>query len=334
VILSANQLPERYQNCTWLHDTLADKRTIFRSLRTPLFFQSHIPSLADKRSELKQKILAELNRRSQSEIASLCQMTRSAQLPNSGERLAELLSTWTIYLAAVAPEPSAEIEDRITTVPEEVISSLHLWHFLAVSPHSAALGGQARFEKDKVRSFFPDTLEDKLLGQLAHYDLVRLKELNEYLTRLVFKVTPNDLSSQKYWDNLSEYQKDKLLEILEDRKERIAAMEVEKTLRLHLAQSGDLDASREKIEEYVHGLRNRINQLGTLAESGLTISSTTFLFGGALLNKPSLIAIGGLLGAAKRIMGTKLIAGPIRRISEFAIPTIQIVNFVKRQATK
>jgi hypothetical protein len=89
VILSANQLPERYQNCTWLHDTLADKRTIFRSLRTPLFFQSHIPSLADKRSELKQKILAELNRRSQSEIASLCQMTRSAQLPNSGERLAE-----------------------------------------------------------------------------------------------------------------------------------------------------------------------------------------------------------------------------------------------------
>lgn len=44
VVLCANQLPERYENRPWLHDVLADKRTIFRSVRTPMFFHSHFQS--------------------------------------------------------------------------------------------------------------------------------------------------------------------------------------------------------------------------------------------------------------------------------------------------
>lgn len=114
----------------------------------------------------------------------------------------------------------------MTKAPEDVIPSLRLWHFLAVSPHSAALGGQARFEMENVLSRFQGPLEDSLLSQLAQYDLVRLKELNDYLTRLVFRLTPSDLSSANYWHNLSEFEKEEILAVLENREERIAAIEV------------------------------------------------------------------------------------------------------------
>lgn len=101
-------------------------------------------------------------------------------------------------------------------------------------------------------------------------------------------------------------------------------------MRLHLARAGDLESSREKIEEYVDVLTKRMNHLGALGEMGAIVSRAMFLLGAVLNNNP-LMAIGLALGA-KQIMGTRVIGGPIRKICESGIPKNQVVKFVRRHA--
>jgi hypothetical protein len=40
ITIAANADLEKYQECVWMHDLLADERTVFRSVRTPLYFKS------------------------------------------------------------------------------------------------------------------------------------------------------------------------------------------------------------------------------------------------------------------------------------------------------
>jgi hypothetical protein len=53
ITLTANADYERYRECPWMYEVLADQRTVFRSIRTPLFFRSLFPDIMEERNDLK-----------------------------------------------------------------------------------------------------------------------------------------------------------------------------------------------------------------------------------------------------------------------------------------
>jgi hypothetical protein len=53
ITLAANADPLAYNKCAWMFGILADERTVFRSVRTPLFFRSLHPEIKKEREQFR-----------------------------------------------------------------------------------------------------------------------------------------------------------------------------------------------------------------------------------------------------------------------------------------
>lgn len=326
VILCANLEPERYQRRSWLHDLVADPRTIFRSVRSPYYFEAHQPGFVTARQELKARILQHLSGRPEREVEELCKMANAAYAPTAAEDLANTLSLWGMRVRVTASEFADEILRRLPEKPEEVVLDLRQLHLLAATPISAGLGGYVRLDEEKLQSYFPDPVPAELL---AHDELTRLQQLNEFLTRLVFDVSPVDLNSEAYWQRLPERDKEKILEILENRRDREEALHAEAVLRRHIVERGHKDWSEKEIKEYAHRLVSRVDLLGPAADLGVMLTAFGFLWARGAGEAGS---TGGavVVFLLRRLLGNKLIGAPVRRLVEFAIPKIRVARFIRR----
>jgi hypothetical protein len=276
VILSANLSLERYERCTWLHPILGDKRTVFRSLRTPAFFQSRMPSMAVERTELRNRLLVYLDKLAPRDIQKFCRLTHAAHLPKSAEELANLLAIWATYVHALEPESALDVANGLAQEPQDLILSLRQWHLLAVTPYSGALGGYARVERTKILSYFPSTLKK---NEVSDLEFVRLQNLNEYLSRIVLNTTASDLTSEQYWRSMTAYERDRLLDKIEDRTDREEALRAEATLRSYILRAGGEDWDYRDIDAYVSKLTKRVEKWDNVTDLGFITMAVLFILG-------------------------------------------------------
>lgn len=326
IILCANLEPERYRDRPWLHDLLADARTIFRSLRSPYYFEAHHPGFLGARDDLRARLLRHLARRPEREIKSLCKIANAAYAPAAPEELANMLSLWGMRVKVTVPEFADEIVRRLPEKPEDVLLDLRQLHFLAATPISAGLGGYVRIYEDKLQSYFPEAVSGELL---AHEEVTRLRQLNDFLIRLVFDLSPVDLKNEGYWQRLSQRDKEHILEVLENRQDREEALQAESILRRHIAEHGHKDWSEQEIKKYADRLVSRVETLGSVADLGITLAAFSFLW---LRGAGGTGSVGGaaVVFLLRRLLGNRLSGAPVHRLIEFAIPKIRVARFIRR----
>ena len=70
VVLSANADYERYEKHPWMHEILSDPRTIFRSVRTPQYFEALFPGIQEERERLQRSLVSRFEAMTRAEFSA------------------------------------------------------------------------------------------------------------------------------------------------------------------------------------------------------------------------------------------------------------------------
>jgi Probable molybdopterin binding domain len=158
ITIAANADVEAYQECPWMHDVLADERTVFRSVRTPFFFRSIYPDIVERREEWKLYLEHRFRGMTSTEVELFVAHTVHSQTPTA-QSLARQLSWEWARIDALAnkltddgstQETTAEAYsiDDVLTRPDKWLPVLYRDFALIVSPYSGHWG--ERFESNAI----------------------------------------------------------------------------------------------------------------------------------------------------------------------------------------
>ncbi len=321
ITICANLPPERYETTEWLHGILADHRTIFRSVRTPWYFQSQSRDFMNIKNEREGRLSSWLSRRPSSEIDNLCDLMLAAHRPDSAAVLAQVLALWFTQIQSVLdPDAVNELVAEFEDKPDDAMRQLRQVRFLAVSPASAGLGGVLRAPIGQIRSLFPDT---DLRDIVPEGDFARLNNINEYLVRKSTHLSTSDLTNERYWnEQLTQFRRDALWDVIADKSFRLQAMRAEQTLRVELAKMGSEDISLAAIDDYIEHVEKQRQWVSSSIDLAYTASMAVLLFCG--------YRYVGAAGLAARALGNQMVRNITRQIAEIAFPKLQVVNFVNR----
>jgi hypothetical protein len=218
--------------------------------------------------------------------------------------------------------------DDVLKRPDKWLPILYRDLTLIVSPHSAALGGTVRYQHEQIQSWFPENAREPELVELSYFD-----EINRYLLDVGLKVKGESVSEKQYWNSMGRMQRKELLERLAgnvgDRKQ---LMLTERNLRSRVAKL-DTSVKWEDIYNFVQRdikLVSRFEGAGNIvynlacAYFGAAIDAHMNWFGGILQ--------GGIAGlGAGQILKGEIVKSKARAVLEFAIPRIQVANYVRSQ---
>lgn len=319
VILCANLAPEEYVDSMWLHSTLADKRTIFRSVRTPLFFESKQKEFSVKCNEFKERIQRHLEQKSNSEIEKLIRLARTAHPVDGLENLAAVLSYWGKRLAVMNPEMEPVVAE-LETHPEKVIKEISQRQFFEVRPFTGGLGGYVRQTVNSIRDMFPNDLE---IEDLPEEIILSISSLNSFIAKNVTNIQAEDLSNEAYWSNLTVTERLRLIEVLDNREEREEAIKAEEWMRKMLMRAGREKWTEQQITQYANDQRERWDRLSSHLTFGVAAGSLAAIVAGELNTAAYIGAVG---------FGAKLLGNTLSRpVVEGLVPRIQFVRFVKKR---
>lgn len=320
VKICANLPVERYEKHSWLFPILADKRTIYRSIRTPAFFAKRDPEFDVRRATREKDFRKYFASLPSDQLRRLCSAVTSAHPPKDASALASVLSQWLERLVAIDAEIAAEICDRFELRVIESTPELMRLQRLMVSPHSAYLGGKMKIERNRWASLFgEESIEDAIVdGQ------VRLQKLNAYFSEVVLKLDETDLTNAQQWHSMRSTERKKLLDDLGDTQKKADILAAEEELRVGLAFGGDRDPSRESIRTYVERLESQAKSVWRVRDT-LSIAAPV-VFG--LLSESVVVGltVAGGLFSSKYWFGER-----IRHFTESVIGKLRVVRILGKR---
>lgn len=334
ITIAANADLSAYRDCSWIYHVLADQRTLFRSVRTPLFFQAICPDIVEKRENLKSYLERRFNEMSSDEFALHIAHTAHWEAPTAQSLARQLSWEWarveslselTFERDAQESEQEGYSIDDVLRRPDKWLPVLYRDFTLIVTPHSGALGGVARIPSGRLRQWFPESAHEPDLMELSYFD-----EIHQFLLSVGPKINSVTISGSQYWASLDRMQRHVLLDCLSDSAgERSRLMRVERNLRSRI---GKLDGSItcEDIYDFVQQdikLTRSFEAVGNLAYNLVCTS-----FGAAI--DLYMNWFGGLLGSAMgfetgRILKGEIVKSKAKAALEFALPRIQVANYVR-----
>ncbi len=320
VKICANLPVERYKKHSWLFPILADKETIYRSIRTPAFFAARDPEFDNRRATREKDLRKYFGSLSSQELRRLCSAVKSAHPPQDASTLASVLSQWLERLVAIDAEEAAKIGDGFELEVIDRTPELMRLQAIMVSPDSVALGGELKIERSRWASLFgEENLEYVLVeGQ------VRLQKLNAYFSEVVLKLDETDLTNAQQWNLIRSSERNKLLKHLGDTQEKADILAAEETLRVGLASGGDRDPNRESIQEYVERLQSQVQNLHKVTAVMRIAAPVVFAF----LSESVVVGltVAGGLFSSKYFFGER-----IRHFTESIIGKLRVVRILGRR---
>jgi len=324
VQLAAN-LPadERFEKCAWLHDVLADPRTIFRSVRTPLYFESLNPNAKGKEEELRDRLTHALQAMPEERLRRLVTLSRVTFPPGRPHELAKVLSIWAGRIVAMGRERGEQLMERLPVQPEEVIPELRRVSLFSHTPIAGGLGGGAPMMSGRLKSYFEDSggLWRAPAAVEAKFDAV-----SRFLSNQSLDVVPDDFSNVAYWTEVSQSKtkQDRLLDVLRDKDERKRASAFERALRRKISLSGrEYDIA--DIRNYVDNARQSVARSAKWTEVGVVSVCVGFplLFTEAGVANSIITGLGAYWGC-------ELFKEGVEKLLERTVPELQVVNYVRR----
>lgn|GEM_PF-6783250 len=312
--LCANLPPERYEQCTWLHETLADDRTIWRSIRTPGFFAASDPTFDARRNERADSLRRYFTAHAEL-VPELARLTDPAHPATTATQLAEVLSHWIERLLSFEPELGTPIARDFEKNARERIPDLKRLHRLAVSPFSAALGGTMKMWRHRWSSLFGD----EGIAEVSGEGLLRSRELLSYLSEVKLSLTASDLATEQTWRSMAEATRLRLLEFLQDEQETADMIAAEERIRTALAARGEQDPTREDIRAYLADVERTVRRLGGIWD-GARIA-LPIVFGAVSENWLLAAEVGVGLVCSRRLLGDRA-----QHIVEGLIGKVQLVR--------
>jgi hypothetical protein len=332
IAIAAILEPQRYKHCEWMHDVLSDERTIFRSLRTPLFFRSKYPDIVDKGNDEARRAESIFARLSTSDTKRYIEASGYAAsgYPDSrykGENLtpsalaSHLAWCWVRLNAILGSDisPGYTIEDVITRPDPNCDLFFRDFH-IAVSPHSGGLGGSFKLKETQARRLFPEVApRDRTL-----LDMTYLQAVNTALLDKVLHLDVDDLSSEGYWAHiLRRGRRKEILRALKNAQTKREIMEKERRIRLRFARA-DYEIKTEEIEEFLKADNQYLEDVSLVTTLGYLFSGYTF---GYLSSPEHLGYAGGLVG----VLGAEIVKSKGKQVVEYALERLQVASFLKKK---
>jgi hypothetical protein len=315
VHICANLPVSRYKNCAWLHGALAHKQTIWRSTRTPAFFNQLDPEFEERKNEREKQLLLYFEA-NPANASALYNRFEAAQQPDTPKKLAAILSMWIERLVAVRPEYKPSFvnfeKDAYQKIPE-----LARLQGLEVSAYSAALGGTMKVWRHRWASLFG---AEEVMA-LSREEIVKSRPIVSYISECRLGFASSDFKSKQTWP-MTEASRQKLLDHLQHDATRHDLISAEAQMRRRLCTEQERDPTRDEIKGYVDSCDRSINQLKKVWDTIQIALPTTF---GIVCNDWHAAAELGLgLFASKRLLGE-----PAERAMEKMIGKIQVVRLLR-----
>lgn len=318
VRLCANLPVQRYRNCHWLYDTLADDGTIWRSVRTPGFFASMDPGFDRRRRDREESLYSHFSACPEA-LPVLFSLADPAHPPRTAAELAAVLSHWIERVVSFEPELAAPIIEDFEKYAHQRIPELKQVRRLVVSPYSAALGGTMKMWRHHWSSLFGE----ESVAEVLREDLLRSRVLLSYLSETTLGLTLSDLSAEQTWQSITEATRCRILDFLIDAQARIDLIAAEEHIRTGLAAQGAQDPTRDDIRAYMAEAERTVNRLERIWDGAKIALPIAF---GAVNNSWLLaVEVGGGLFCSKQLLGARAQA-----IVENLIGKVQIVRTLKR----
>jgi len=324
VIVATNLDPDQHKNNTWMHDILANQDTIFKSNRTPHFFRARFPDIEDVQRDYQIYIKSRFEKLSTQDyeflISHMDVVPQNAPRSGAANKLAWDIARVEAMLREDSTIGPSFTPDDILERPHPTLGLLYRDKMLAVSPHTGALGGSMLVPYQLMKRLFPHVPPNEHLRE----KLVSHEEIMSYLARVSLEVEPADLTCAKYWSRITFYQREKLLDDLQQDGERGARAEAERNLRARISR-GHPDVSLDEIKHFVEADIAWVKRYEKICSLGY--NSANFWF---------MMFVGEFaywLGAASFMAG-QLLKDRAKKLLEFAAPRIQVANFVRSRTRR
>jgi hypothetical protein len=329
ITVAANLLPDRYASGAWMHDILADPRTIFRSIRTPLYFEKQAPKTIGNQQKLAAALVAAIGSLSDDAFLRLVATAKIGVGPADRIGLAEQLAWRLARINALTRESSTPIDfdpDEIVRSPD-ALPILNRDHFLIVSPISAGLGGTVRVSEESFRRMFSDADRVDVLNS----ENVLLSRINAFLMRKRLELEASDLTGLEYWKfAMTQFGRREIIERLSRRGKRAQLMAAERNLRRRIAKM-DNEVTLEEVEAAVEDDSRRLAYWGPMLNAGYRLVYSGFCYQGyKYAEGKGYGTLGATLGGAAFLAG-EIVKAKAIKVVEFALPRIQVANCVRRK---
>lgn len=314
VTLAANLEPARDEHCGWLHEVLAHPHTIFRSIRTPLFFEARHPNIVDHHRDAKSRALATFEGLRSTEIDAYVSASGIFGPRPSPEALADQLAWRWVRLAAMLGDGHADDQslEQIIRQPDPYCYFMFRDFALSVAPHSAGLGGSFQLSEETAKHLFPElTGRDK-----ASNDMIAFQRLRELLLERDLDLEPAELTSVEYWREVKARGRKRILAELTDSSRKLDLIESERRVRRRLAHS-DTAPAPELIEEFLDADKKHRDTLTLIGSLAVALSGYAF---SAVADDNAYYFVGGAFGVA----GATLWQARRKEITRYAAERVRI----------
>lgn len=323
VVLCANLDVNRYEGCEWLYPLLADDRTIYRSIRTPTFFESISPGFGQRRRNTEEEDLPRaFNRLGQDEINRMIEACKAAKLPNNTAKLCTVLSHWIERLSVFDGDMAKEIKRGIELGDLGSMKQLRRAHRLIVSPHSAYLGGEMKVLEAK----WADLFESDETEAETTADFIRYKEILSWLSEQTLGGTANDFDASIWWKQHVQggKQRNAMLDILTNVEERRKMLEAEEILRIGLAKNKGQLPNRDDVKNYV----NEAEQLRRKTAIAIPLLPAALTAGFSILSQNSFLTA-ALIGGGTAFASETVLNPTLWKVAELIMPKVRLARLIE-----
>ncbi|MDY6990693.1 MAG: hypothetical protein SWQ30_21845 [Thermodesulfobacteriota bacterium] len=261
ITVCANLPAHRYKKCSWMYPLLSDRRTIFRSVRTPAFIGALDRDFERRRSKRESDLVRHFQSLPGPEIERLCGAVPAAHPPTDAHALAAVLAQWVERVASFDRKISEELGDGIEHNVVERVPELRRIQRLIVSPYTAALGAMMKIERRRWVDLFGEESIETLLIE-GH---LRLQSLNSSFSEVELRLDEVDLTSGNVWKAVRHVERQQLIDHLGDQRRKSDLIAAEEEIRIALAKGGNSDPTRADIKAYVDKLQREVDDLHRLA---------------------------------------------------------------------
>jgi len=320
VHIATNLDPGEHEGNTWMHDILADRATIFKSTRTPRFFRASFPDIERAQRDLQQYLARGFEKLSTQAYDSLISrmdvIPRNASRSGAANKLAWDIARVQAMRGNDRDNNPISSPDEVFAQPTKAMDLLYRYKILAVSPHTWALGGMMLAPYQLMKRLFPETPRTELL----RHDNTVHEEIMSYLAEVNLNVEPAELAGPAYWQDLSQLERARLLDNLEEDVETRASESVEQELRLRIARL-DREVGRNEIRYLVEKDKARVERYEGICSRGYTVVNMWFAqFVGQYA---------GWVGCLPTWLAGEIVRAHAQKLLEVAVPRIRVANYVR-----
>lgn len=323
VVIATNLNPLAHESNTWMHGILAREETLFKEARTANFFRAQFIDIDDVRIAYQDEITEVFESLSEHRylqiISNMDVPPRNAPRRDAAKKLAWDIVRVNALMPNLGEEAIELTPSYVLSNPDENVRALYVQKFLSVSPHSGALGGTMLVPDTVMKNLFIDAS----LGDVLRTGVIQYEPITQYLAGVSSEFYTANVHGAEYWQRITDYEKDQLLDLLSDEEERKRHKAAELNLRLRIAR-GDADVTEEEIREIIERDIRLIERF-EIAKWGISFVTGWYL--------NSIDGAPAWLGPAVNLAGN-IIAKGVRPIVEFAVPRIQVANYVRSKRAK